>query len=61
MDNKIEYKIPDGYTVIANPIVLMLVKPDEVGNNPGVHAVCKIADGEQELLRRFYEQNESEE
>lgn len=57
MTTEIKYETPEGYTIIANRIVLMLVKTDAVGDNPAVYAVCTIADGEQELLRRFHEQN----
>ena len=53
-------KIPDGYKIIANRVVLMLVRKDG-GDNPGVRAVCRIEDGEQELLRRFYKQCNQEE
>jgi len=49
-------RIPDGYNIITNSVMLMLVKSDQIGKNPGVHAVCPIADGVRELLRRFYEQ-----
>jgi hypothetical protein len=53
-------EIPDGYTIIANRVALMLVKTEQVGNNPGVHAACYIQDGEQELLRRFYATQDKE-
>jgi len=50
-----QLKIPDGFTIIENSMVLMLVKSEDVGKNPGVHAVCWIAEGEQRLLQRYYD------
>lgn len=58
-------KVPDGYTIIANRTVLMLVKTEELEDNPGVHAAIYIKEGEQALLQRYYrqqrEQDEEEE
>ena len=55
MQDKEYTQIPDGYEIIANQVVFMLVKSEQVGHNPGVHAVCRLKDGVRELLKRYYD------
>lgn len=55
MTDETKYEIPTGYKVINNRIGLLLVKSD-AGENPGVYAACYIKEGQQVLLKRFYDQ-----
>lgn len=54
MSDNEQLEIPEGYCIINNRVALLLVKKSEVGNNPGVSAACRIEEGSQELLRRYY-------
>lgn len=47
-------QFPAGYRLIVQNTFLLLVKSNEVGNNPVIYAACYCKDGLDELLRRFY-------
>lgn len=52
--------IPDGFTVTANNVCLMLVKTSEKDNNPPVYALAPLThpDPIRELIRRYWRAQE---
>ncbi len=55
MTDETKYEIPTGYKIISNRVALMLVSEDD--KQQGVHATCYKKDGEQVLLKRYYDQH----